>query len=310
MLLAEEDALPPVFLQRKVQMGEFFALLCALIWGLAVICFKKTGESVSPFALTLFRVGVTSFLLVITVKITGEEIWNNAPLEDYLILFASGIIAIAVSDTMFHHALNEIGAGLMAVMDCFYSPSVIFFAFLLLGEGIGIPQYAGMFLVFTAIFISSRHKPPPGKSRRDLIIGFLWGMGAMVTLGFGVVIAKPVLSRSSLIWATAVRQLGSLFVLVPAALISGKRKKFFSVFKPSASWKFSLPGTILGSYLALIFWLGGMKYTKAGIAAILNQTSTIYVIIFAAIFLGEPFTKRKAVSVVLALAGILLVTFG
>jgi len=53
-----------------------------------------------------------------------------------------------------------------------------------------------------------------------------------------------------------------------------------------------------------------MKYTNTGTAAILNQTSTIYVIIFAAIFLGEPFTKRKAVSVAIALAGIALVTFG
>ncbi|MCD6380119.1 DMT family transporter [bacterium] len=291
-------------------MGELFALLSALIWALAVICFKKSGESISPFALTFFRVGITSVLLVATVKVMGENVWNSAPLKDYLILFLSGIIAIAISDTMFHYALNKIGAGLMAVVDCFYSPSVIFFAFMFLGEGIGLVQIGGMLLIFAAIFISSRHKLPPELTRRGLIIGFLWGIGAMVMLGFGVVIAKPVLSHSSLIWATTVRQLGSLFVLIPAALISGKRRKYFSVFKPSASWKFSFPGTILGSYFALIFWLGGMKYTNVGVAAILNQTSTIYVIIFAAIFLGESFTKRKAVSVTLALVGILMVSFG
>ncbi len=291
-------------------MGELYALLSALIWGLAVICFKRSGESVSPFALTFFRVGITSVLLAATVKIMGENIWNRAPLEDYLILFSSGVIAISISDVMFHHALNKIGAGLMAIVDCSYSPSVIFFAFLLLGEGMGIMQIGGMFFIFTGIFVSSRHKLPPGLTRNSLIIGILWGVGAMVTLGFGVVIAKPVLSRSSLIWATAVRQLGSLFILIPAALISGKRRSYFSVFKPSKSWKFSLPGTILGSYLALIFWLGGMKYTNTGTAAILNQTSTIYIIIFAAIFLGESFTKRKAVSVTLTLVGIALVTFG
>jgi drug/metabolite transporter (DMT)-like permease len=198
----------------------------------------------------------------------------------------------------------------MAVVDCFYSPSVILFAFLLLGEGIRIIQIGGMLIIFSAIFVSSGHELPKGMTRRGFITGFLWGIGAMVMLGFGVVIAKPVLSHSSLIWATTVRQLGSLFVIIPVALISGKRRKYFSVFKPSASWKFSLPGTILGSYFALIFWLGGMKYTNVGVAAILNQTSTIYVIIFAAIFLGESFTKRKAVSVMLALVGILMVSFG
>ncbi|MBD3178255.1 MAG: EamA family transporter [Candidatus Latescibacteria bacterium] len=291
-------------------MGKIFALLCSLIWGLAVICFKKSGERISPFSLTFFRVGITSILLVITAKVAGYDIFNAAPLKDYLILFASGIIAIAISDTMFHHALNRIGAGMMAVVDCFYSPSVILFAFLLLNETIGVWQFVGMFLVLCAILIVSRHKPQEGISRKDLLVGILWGIGAMLTLGFGVVLAKTVLEDSPLIWATAMRQVGSLFALVPVALISKRRRKIFSVFKPTSDWKYSLTGTLLGSYLALIFWLGGMKYTKAGTAAILNQTSTIYVIIFASIFLHEPFTRKKAVSVLLALGGIALVTLG
>ncbi len=291
-------------------MGELFALLAAFIWAVAVICFKKSGKTIPPFGLTFFRVGITSILLVITVKVMGEDIWNRAPLQDYLILFASGVIAIAISDTMFHHSLNLVGAGLMAVVDCMYSPSVIFFAFLLLGEKVGLIQIGGMMLIVTAIVISSGATPPGKLSRRELAVGLLWGMGAMATLAFGVVIAKTVLSHSPLIWATTVRQLGSLFALIPAALISKNRREHFALFRPTRNWKFSLTGTILGSYLALIFWLGGMKFTRAGTAAILNQTSTIYVVILAALFLGEPFTRRKTAAVLLALFGIAMVTVG
>lgn len=291
-------------------MGEIFALTTALIWGLAVIFLKKSGDTITPFSLTFYRIGITSLLLVITSKIAGYRIWNSAPLEDYLILFASGIIAIAISDTFFHHALNRIGAGLMAIVDCMYSPSVVFFAFLLLGETIGLMQYGGMFLILAGIFISSRHRPPEGTTKKDLVIGILYGLAAMATVSFGVVIAKPVLSHSPLIWATTVRQLGSLFALIPAAIISKNRREHFMVFRPKKDWKYSLPGTLMGSYLALMFWLGGMKYTKAGRAAILNQTSTIYILIFAAIFLREPFTKRKAVSVALAICGVMMVVFG
>ena len=53
-----------------------------------------------------------------------------------------------------------------------------------------------------------------------------------------------------------------------------------------------------------------MKYSLAGPAAILNQTSSIYVLIFASIFLNEPFTARKVVASVLAIAGIAMVTLG
>jgi drug/metabolite transporter (DMT)-like permease len=65
---------------------------------------------------------------------------------------------------------------------------------------------------------------------------------------------------------------------------------------------------VLGSYLALICWIAGMKYTKVGIAAILNQTSTMYILILAAIFLRERFTMRKLVASLVAVAGIILVT--
>jgi drug/metabolite transporter (DMT)-like permease len=53
-----------------------------------------------------------------------------------------------------------------------------------------------------------------------------------------------------------------------------------------------------------------MKYTEAGAAAILNQSSTIFILLFATLFLGERFTRRKAVASVLAVGGILMVTLG
>jgi drug/metabolite transporter (DMT)-like permease len=71
-----------------------------------------------------------------------------------------------------------------------------------------------------------------------------------------------------------------------------------------------IPGTVTGSFLSLIFWIAGMKYTMASTAAILNQTSSIHIIIMATIFLGEPLTRRKIAAAVLALAGIIMVTAG
>lgn len=143
---------------------------------------------------------------------------------------------------------------------------------------------------------------------RTLLKGTLMGMAAMAAIALGVVVAKPVLERQPVLWSTAVRQLGALAVMLPAALISPQRRRYLGTFRPDASWRFSLPASILGSYLALLFWLAGMKYTQAGAAAILNQTSTIYVLILASFFLHEPFTRRKLAASALAIAGILMVT--
>ncbi|MBK9304417.1 MAG: DMT family transporter [bacterium] len=289
-------------------MGEFYALLCAVIWAVAVILLKRSGETVSPFALNLFRVGISSALLVATTLASGQGLVRDAPLRDVLVLMASGIIAIAVADTLFHRCLNIVGAGVTAIVDCLYSPLVVLFAFLLIGEHLNAWQLAGMVTVIAAVLIASGHPAPPGLPRRALLKGALMGMAAMAAVALGVVIAKPVLERQPVLWSTTVRQLGALAVMVPMALASPQRRRYLGVFRPDPSWRFSLPATILGSYLALMFWLAGMKYTQAGAAAILNQTSTIYVLILASFFLHEPFTRRKLAASALAVAGILMVT--
>ena len=70
-----------------------------------------------------------------------------------------------------------------------------------------------------------------------------------------------------------------------------------------------IEGALLGSYIALILWIAGMKYSdQVGVAAILNQSSTIYILLLANLFLKEPFTLRKAAATGAALSGIVIVT--
>jgi drug/metabolite transporter (DMT)-like permease len=291
-------------------MGTFYALMTAVMWAAAIIFLKRSGESVAPFALNVFRVGLSSVLLVPTVLLAGQEIFYPAPLRDYLVLFASGVVAIAVSDTFLLMALNRLGAGIMAIVDCLYAPFIVLFAFIMLGERLGVWQWAGMALVIVGVLIAARHEPPRGTTAKQILVGSLFGVIAMTTVAFGIVLAKPVLEHSPVLWATTMRQIGALIVMIPAALVLPGRRGIFGLFRPARNWKYTVPGTLLGSYLALIFWIGGMKYSLAGPAAILNQTSSIYVLIFASIFLKEPFTARKVIASVLAIAGIAMVTLG
>jgi drug/metabolite transporter (DMT)-like permease len=271
---------------------------------------RKSGESISPFALNIFRVTVTTPLLILSVVAASQPLISGAPPVDYLILAASGIISIAVSDTLLHHSINLIGAGLSAIACSVYAPMVTLMAFLLLDESLGPWQFAGMAFVVLAIVTAAKHAPPEGTTRGQIIKGVLYGVGAMATVGLGIVIAKPVLLRSPVLWATTVRQAGSLAVMLPLALAMPDRKRLFSVFRPSRSWRFSLTATMLGSYGSLILWIAGFKYALSGVAAILNQTSTIFILLFASLFLGERINRRKAIAATLGMAGILMVTLG
>jgi drug/metabolite transporter (DMT)-like permease len=222
----------------------------------------------------------------------------------------SAVLGVVVSDTMFHRSLNLVGAGISAIADTTYSPLVALAAFLVLGERLRSPQLLGIALVIAAIVLASQAAPPPGTSRRDLLAGIAWAVAAMATLAVAVVAAKPVLTRAPLLWAVTFRQVVSLAVLLPLALASPRRRELLSALRPRADWRFTLPGTLLGSYLALVLWLAGMKLAATGVAAALNQTSTILVLVLASLLLGEPFTPRRLAAATLAVVGILVVTLG
>jgi drug/metabolite transporter (DMT)-like permease len=62
--------------------------------------------------------------------------------------------------------------------------------------------------------------------------------------------------------------------------------------------------------LAMTIWVAAFKYTSVSSAAILNQTSTIWVVLLATWVLKEAFTRRRFIGTALAFSGAVLVLVG
>lgn len=289
-------------------MGEFFALLTAVFWAGAVICFKRSGDHLPPVWLNFLRVAISSVLLLVTMLVLDQAPWRGATWEQYGLIVASGVIAIALADTLFHASLNRIGAGLTAIVDCLYPPLTAVFAFSLLGEQMTLGDILGMVLVVAAVLLTTKARVPEGATRRDLLLGLGMGALGMAALSLGVVIVKPVLATEPVVWVTGMRQFVALAVLAPAVASSrtGLTWRQFKALPRRSLW-LALGGTVLGSYLALMAWLAGMKFTTAGRAAVLNQTASIYIILLATFILHEAFTRRKFAACSLAIGGALVV---
>ncbi len=293
-------------------LGNACALGAAATWAVALVLFKRTGERVTPIALNLFKNVVGLVLLGGTLLVLGEgfESLRRYPLADIGILMLSGFIGITLADTIFLEALNTLGVGLISIVECLYSPCVMLFAFVLLAERMSGWDYVGAVLILTGVLVSSRHTPPVGRTRRQLVVGIAGAAVAMVMMAFGIVIAKPVLEIDDfpVIWAAAVRLLVGTVALAVITLASPARKAHWSVFRPSSVWKFSVPASIFGAYVSMILWIAGFKYAQASIAGVLNQMTVVFAMILAAIFLREGFDRRKCIAAALALSGAVIVT--
>jgi drug/metabolite transporter (DMT)-like permease len=123
----------------------------------------------------------------------------------------------------------------------------------------------------------------------------------------GIVVAKPVLDRSQPMWATTVRLVGGVVFLGIQGMLPRWRRGVVKVFRPGAHWKVAIPAAFVGTYFALFFWILGMTYTQTNTASVLNQSSTVFVLILATIFLREPLTARRIAAIVIGMTAAVLV---
>ena len=72
-------------------------------------------------------------------------------------------------------------------------------------------------------------------------------------------------------------------------------------------WPHIIAGAIIGTYLSMMLWLAGYKYTKASIAAVLNELAAVFIVVLAVLFLKERTTPRQIGGTLLAIAGVVLV---
>jgi len=290
--------------------GETLALITAIVWSISVILFKKSGETVRPLGLNLFKNTLTLLLVPPTMMVLGESIFAPAPSNDYVLLMLSGVLGIGIADTLFFWSLNLLGAARSAIVDCLYSPVIILLSIFWLDERLTTAQGVGALIIISAVFTIGKEKGLVQITRRQLITGILLGVLSMLAMGIGIVMIKPVLERSSVLWAIEVRLIGaaaSLFIILG---FCRKRKEVVRSIMDLRGWKYMIPGSFFGTYIALMFWIGGMKYAPASIASALNQTSNIFIFIFAAIFLKEKITLHKLLGIVLAGAGVFLIMRG
>lgn len=284
--------------------GEAMALGCALTWAFSVILFRST-PAVTPFAMNLFKNTAAIGLFVGTMPLLGASVIWDRPAAEWLALVVSGVAGIAIADTLFFAALQRIGPSRLAIVECVYSPLIVLLSATFLAEPVGLALLAGAGLVALGVGVGSTE-------RRDAATpldlgGVGLGAAAIVVLAVGVLLAKPVLAHREVAEVTLIRLLAGVAGQVLWSALRRFPATDFAAFRSRAAWRTLIPGAFLGTWLSMLLWMGGFKYANASVAAVLNQTTTVWVLLLSWIFLGERLTPRRALGAGLAASGALLI---
>lgn len=289
--------------------GEALALASAATWAVGVILARQLGASLPPLALNLLKNGLVLCVLAPVALLVHAGHWPQLPTGDLLLVLLSGVLGIAIADTLYFRALNELGAARMGIIGNLYSPLVLLMGYVWLQERLGPQQWLGFGLVALGVLLVTRPAGGAGPTPAHTVRGVLIGMAAIALMAVAVVMVKRVLEQQPLLWVTLLRLCGAVAGLAAIAWLPAMRR--WVAFTPRAvAWPRLLAAALVGQGLSMLCWLGGYKYTSASVAAVLNESASVFLVVLAALWLREPLGRRGIIGVALTFSGIACMLLG
>ncbi len=287
--------------------GELYSIGCACAWAVAVVLFRTMGLNLPPINLNLFKNALAFLLLIPTLWLSGAPAWPELTNVQWVVVSASGAIGIAWADTLYLATLNRIGASRTAIIGSSYSPFVVLSAALLLGERLGPSQLFGFLFVMLGVTVASYRRGEAEVGSDALKGGIALGLFSIGLMAVAIVMVKPILEERSFFWVVEIRLGAALLAIIASIIVNRSTGKVIAGFRGFSQWPRLIAASFLGTYVAMLLWLAGYKYTTASIASILNETSSVMIVLLAWLFLGEGLDRRKVIGVILTFVGVVLV---
>ncbi len=288
-------------------MGEFFSIACAACWALAVVLFRRSGETLPAFELNLFKNVLAVGLMVPTILVFHGWSLPGYSAAQWGIVLLSGILGIAIADTWYLRALNLMGASRTGVVGMLYSPFVIVLSMLFLAETLKPLQYLGFVLVLFGILLVTWQRNRRDVSLRALGRGMAFAAGSVLLMAIGIVMVKPVLEEHEFLWTVGLRLAAGAVGMLLFVWLSRGWQRMMLHYRSPQPWATVITASVMGSYVSMILWLAGYRYTQASIASVLNETAAAFIVLFAWLMLGEGMSWRKLAGVALAFAGVAVI---
>ncbi len=287
-------------------MGELAALANAVVWALTGVITKGVGKNVRPTHIVAAQswIGLT-LLLVIGLAVSQIDDLLRVPLDSALIL-AGGAFINTLGSLVFWVAISrgKVSSVYPTTQSIFILASVAA-GWLFLDDTPQFGVLGGAALIIGGVVLLNRNAGPPrpGTNQRSdfiaiglaAVTSLLWA-GGFVTTAIGLEDADPVP-------AATIRNLvpAALFVIISIAFPSTRITR---VYRGNSIRL--IAGAMLFAFSALSF-VFALDNAPPGVVVVLINTSPMWALVFAAIWLRERLTRMTIGGAVLTVAGIFVV---
>jgi len=291
--------------------GAVAAFSAAILWAFSALLFEYASKKVSSMRLNFYKGAIAIVLFAATSLILGEGIPETNLVEIFLLAW-SGVIGIALGDTMYFQAVNRIGARRALTLFTLSPPITALIALSFLGERLELITWVGILVTVGGVIWVVTEASDQEKvqiKKEDMLPGLLFGALAAVGQATGMVMTRSVLTQTSLttLQSTMLRLAPALAALVFAIrIVERGQKKPVKMGRDKKLIGTVLLSSVIGAYICLWLQQITIENLPAGIAQTLLSTSPIFILPMSA-FRGENVSPRAVAGAVLSIFGITLV---
>ena len=283
-------------------LGIIAALGSAASWAFATVVFDRLGK-VMPYAGITFLKGFFSILLMLLlVLIIGD--FKNISAHDVLILVISGIIGIAIGDTLFFKSLQDLGAKMQVLYFMLGQVVTMLLSFLLLGDVLSIEEYVGGIILLCGIVVVTwgRQESHPNKMR-----GIIGGFLSILCFSVSTIMIKYTEEDIDVISATFYRMLAGTLIMTLFGLTTRKMESWLLPLKEYKTLGLFLVNVVVLTIGGFILSMYAIKTISVSLASILSTTEPVFVLLLVYLINHEKVSKRELVGAVISISGLLII---
>ena len=282
--------------------GFVAALASAASWAFCTVMFDRIGK-VIPFAGITFLKGTFSIILMafLTMFMGG---FTSLTLEEGFYLALSGIIGIAIGDTLFFRSLQDLGAKVQVLYFMLGQIVTMFLSFLVLSEVLTLWQYIGALILLIGILIVTwgKQEDHPNK-RRGIIGGFL----SILCFSVSTIMVKIYIGHIDVVTATFYRMVFGTIVVMFVGVTSKKIVTWVSPLRDRKILALFLINVIVLTLGGFLLSMLAIKNISVSLASILSTTEPIFVLLFAWLINKEKATRNELMGAVITILGLLMI---
>jgi drug/metabolite transporter (DMT)-like permease len=262
------DAAVPLPAERANPAAAGAALLTVTLWASAFVGIRSAGHHLSPGALALGRLLVSSAALGALVLARREPMPSR---RDLLPIAACGVLWFGLYNIVLNEAERRVDAGTASMLVNTGPILIAILAGVLLREGFPRKLVAGCAVAFAGVVVigaATSHGIAPSW-------GALLCLAAAALYASGVVLQKPVLARVSPLTLTWLACMIGTLVCLPFA------GQLVHTDAPASSWGWVVYLGIAPSAIGFLAWGFALSRTTAG-----RMAATTYLVPPIAVLLG------------------------